>query len=88
MDRGSQTHPSRAVPSSLPVHRMVNVGKVLRGGAVFDFKRHQDRKSFMNANNIIVKAEELFDLLEARGVPFLLVGGLAMLAHVEGAQHR
>ena len=38
----------------------------------------------MDAGNIGQEAEEFFDLLEARRVSFLLVGGLAMLAHVRG----
>ncbi len=65
---------------SAPVH----VGRVLRSAAVFDFKRHPNRESFMDADHIFQEAEELFDLLEARGVPFLLVGGLALLTHVKG----
>ena len=38
----------------------------------------------MDAGNIGQEAEEFFDLLEVRQVSFLLVGGLAMLAHVRG----
>ena len=38
----------------------------------------------MDASNISLEAEELFGLLEARAVPYLLVGGLAMLTHVRG----
>jgi hypothetical protein len=62
----------------------VNISQVLRSAAVFDFKRHASRQSFMDANNISQEAEELFDLLESRGVTYLLVGGLAMLTHVRG----
>lgn len=62
----------------------VNISQVLRSASVFDFKRHTSRQSFMDANNISQEAEELFDLLESRGVTYLLVGGLAMLTHVRG----
>lgn len=62
----------------------VNISRVLARAAVFDFRRHATRESFMDASNISQEAEELFDLLETRGTPFLLVGGLAMLAHVRG----
>ena len=62
----------------------VNIGRVLQGAAVFNFARHASRESFMDASNISREAEEFFDLLEARQVSFLLVGGLAMLAHVRG----
>lgn len=62
----------------------VNISRVLQGAAVFDFKRHQSHQSFMDSSNISLEAEELFELLETRGVPYLLVGGLAMLTHVRG----
>ena len=38
----------------------------------------------MDASNISGEAEELFALLETRAVSYLLVGGLALLAHVQG----
>lgn len=62
----------------------VNISRVLQGAAVFDFRRHSSHQSFVDANNISLEAEELFGLLETRGVPYLLVGGLAMLTHVRG----
>lgn len=62
----------------------VNISRVLQGAAVFDFQRHSSHESFMDASNISREAEELFELLETRGVPYLLVGGLAMLTHVRG----
>ncbi len=62
----------------------MNIGRVLRAAAVFNFARHANRQSFMDAGNISQEAEEFFDLLEARRVSYLLVGGLAMLAPVRG----
>lgn len=38
----------------------------------------------MNAANIPAEVERLFDLLTEKGVEFLLVGGVAMLAHLQG----
>jgi hypothetical protein len=70
--------------AQLRTNSPVNISRVLANAAVFDFRRHSTRESFMDASNISQEAEELFDLLEARGTPFLLVGGLAMLAHVRG----
>ncbi len=70
--------------AQLRTNSPVNISRVLANAAVFDFQRHATRESFMDASNISQEAEELFDLLETRGTPFLLVGGLAMLAHVRG----
>ena len=62
----------------------VNVGQVLQNAAVFNFSRHRDRQSFMNTANIPEEAEEFFNLLEERRVAYLLVGAVALLAHVPG----
>ncbi|MEO5720793.1 MAG: hypothetical protein ABIR71_04890, partial [Chthoniobacterales bacterium] len=59
----------------------VNVGQVLRNAVVFNFSRHASPAEFMNAANIPAEVERLFDLLTEKGVEFLLVGGVAMLAH-------
>ena len=62
----------------------VNVGQVLQNAAVFNFSRHHDSQSFMNTANIPEEAEEFFNLLEERRVAYLLVGAVALLAHVPG----
>ena len=62
----------------------VNVGRVLHDAAVFNFSRHRSSESFVNAANIPAEVEAFFELLEQRAVRFLLVGGVAMLAHVRG----
>ena len=62
----------------------VNISRVLQGAAVFNFQRHLSRQDFMDASKISSQAEELFDLLDGRGIPYLLVGDLAMLTHVRG----
>jgi hypothetical protein len=63
---------------------LVNVGQVLQNAAVFNFSRRRTNESFMNSADIPAEVEALFDLLEARAVEYLLVGGVAMLAHVRG----
>lgn len=62
----------------------VNVGLVLRNAAIFNFSLHRSKKSFVNSDNIPAEVEAFFDLLEERAVEYLLVGGVAMLAHVRG----
>lgn len=66
--------------ASLPV----NVGQVLRNAAIFNFSRYRAHESFMNSENIPADVEAFFDLLEERAVDYLLVGGVAMLAHMRG----
>lgn len=67
----------------LPVEP-VNISRVVSAAAVFNFARHTNAQSWMNADNLSHEVEELFALLEARQVPYLLVGGLAMLSHAKG----
>jgi len=62
----------------------VNIGEVLRNAAVFDFSRHRNREDFMSSANIPADAEAFFDLLQRRSPDYLLVGGVAMLAHIRG----
>jgi hypothetical protein len=74
-----------ATPAVDSLHlKPLNVGRVLHDAAVFNFSRHRNRESFVNAANIPAEVEAFFDLLEQRSVDFLLVGGLAMLAHIRG----
>jgi hypothetical protein len=57
---------------------------VIGNAAIFNFSRHRDRQTFMNANNIPADVDALFRLLDERSVFYVLVGGVAMLAHVRG----
>ncbi len=73
-----------APPNALRPAGPVNISRVLSAAATFNLARHTDAQSWMDASNINREAEELFALLAARRVPYLLVGGLAMLTHVRG----
>jgi len=62
----------------------VNIGQVLGNAAVFNFSRHRSNQSFASAADIPTEVEAFFNLLDERGVDYVLVGGLAMLAHLPG----
>ena len=62
----------------------VNIGRVLQNAVVFNFARHRSGEDFMNASNIPDQVARFFALLEAKQIDYLLVGGVAMLAHVRG----
>ena len=59
-------------------------GNILRNARLFNFRAHATAESFMDADHIAAEIEELFDLLERRRAAYLLVGGIALLAHVPG----
>ena len=62
---------------------LVHIGEVLVNGVVFDPKNSEALRS-MDLENLLQAAPRLFDLLEKRGVDYVLVGGIAMLVYVEG----
>ncbi len=62
---------------------LVNIGEVIVHGVVFDPK-NGERVRAMDLNELFNRVPELFDLLEQRDVDYLLVGGIAMLAYVDG----
>ncbi len=62
----------------------VNVGQVLQNAIVFNFSRQRGRQDFMNASNVPAEVERFFALLDERRIDYLLVGGVAMLAHIRG----
>ncbi len=72
------------VSAELRARVPVNVGQVLRNAAVFNFARRWDRKAFMDSDNLPAEVEAFFQPIEERAVPYLLVGGVALLAHVRG----
>lgn len=63
---------------------LVDIGQVIVHGVVFDPKNTQVWQKVDFAQNILQSVPKLFDLLEERGVEYVLVGGIAMLAYVEG----
>ncbi|MCH7752273.1 MAG: hypothetical protein IH898_08985 [Planctomycetes bacterium] len=62
---------------------LVHIGEVIVNAIVFDPK-NSERLRTMDLNNLLQSVQRLFDLLEEREVPYVLVGGIAMLIYVEG----
>lgn len=57
---------------------------VLSNAQVFDPKKWNTFMSQADLNQLIAAVEQLFDDLSCSGVPYLLVGGIAMLTYIEG----
>lgn len=53
----------------------VSVARVLRNAVQFNFGPRANAKRFMDADNIPDEVQCLFDLLDARRLSYLLVGG-------------
>lgn len=64
--------------------QLVDIGQVIVHGVLFDPKNTQAWQNVDFAQNILQSVPKLFDLLEERGVDYVLVGGIAMLAYVDG----
>ncbi len=62
---------------------LVHIGEVIVNGVLFDPK-NTEAWSSLDVEGLYRAAPRLFDLLEERGVEYVLVGGIAMLAYVEG----
>jgi hypothetical protein len=63
---------------------LIDIGEVIVHGVLFDPKNTEAWRNMDLVQNIYRDVPRLFDLLEERGVDFVLVGGIAMLAYVEG----
>lgn len=65
----------------------LQIGAVVRNARVFDFKLHQHampENESQQMEGLLQTVAQLFALLEARRVDYLLVGGVAILQYVEG----
>ena len=62
---------------------LVSIGDVIVNGVLFDPKNTEAWRT-MDVEGLYRSVPRLFDLLEERGVDYALVGGIAMLAYVEG----
>jgi hypothetical protein len=62
---------------------LVHIGEVIVHGVLFDPKNTEAWRS-MDIDALYRSVPRLFDLLDERGVPYVLVGGIAMLAYVDG----
>lgn len=58
------------------------IGNVIRNAVVFNIKNW--RGEAMNTDSLLASVEQLFTLLEARKIDYVLVGGIALLHYVEG----
>lgn len=63
--------------------RHVDIAEVIVMGLAFDPK-NEERVASMDFNELLASVGRLFDLLEERETSYVLVGGIAMLAYVEG----
>ena len=61
----------------------VRISHVLWNAATFNPKKRCEVPA-MDFNDLLRNVERLFELLEARGIDYALVGGVAMLSYVEG----
>lgn len=66
----------------MTIHKVSEVGDVLRNAITFNFKNSSE--VMMNADSLLTRVEQLFELLESRQVDYVLVGGVALLTYVEG----
>ncbi len=63
---------------------LVDIGEVIVHGVVFDPKNVEVWHNMDLVQNIYRSVPRLFELLDERGIDYVLVGGIAMLAYVEG----
>ncbi len=61
----------------------VSIAETVVYGVAFDPK-NSERVAVMDLNELFASVGKLFDLLEERGVDYVLVGGIAMLSYIEG----
>lgn len=65
-------------------HELVHIGNVIVHGMLFDPKNTEAWRNMNAMENIYRAVPRLFDLLNERGIDYVLVGGIAMLAYVDG----
>lgn len=65
------------------IDSQINIGEVIVNGIIFDPK-NSERLATMDFNSLLQSIPRLFNLLEERQVEYVLVGGIAMLAYIEG----
>jgi hypothetical protein len=63
---------------------LVDIGEVIVHGVLFDPKNVEAWRNMDRVQNIYRDVPRLFDLLDERGIDYVLVGGIAMLAYVDG----
>jgi hypothetical protein len=63
---------------------LIHIGEVIVHGILFDPKNAEAWRNMDIVQNIYRSVPKLFALLESRQIDYVLVGGIAMLAYVEG----
>jgi ABC-type amino acid transport substrate-binding protein len=58
------------------------ISEIIKNGILFDMKNWQGGSP--NVNQLPVIIEQLFNILQARRIDYLLVGGIALLGYIEG----
>jgi hypothetical protein len=66
----------------MTIHTTSQIGNTLRNAVTFNFKNSPE--VIMNADSLLARVEQLFNLLDAREIDYVLVGGIAFLTYVEG----
>jgi hypothetical protein len=66
--------------TQMPDH--IQIGNVIRNAVVFNLNKWED--NLMDSDSLFQTVAELFALLQKRRVDYVLVGGVALLAYVEG----
>lgn len=68
--------------SPVPPPPLVHIGQVVRNAVVFNPR--QAHGAVLNADSLLATVDRLFALLRERQIEHVLVGGVAMLAYVDG----
>ncbi len=67
---------------------IAGMGTIVQNGLVFDPRLWTREADLLSQVPLLKHVQDLFDLLEARRIPYVLVGGIALLYYVEGRNTR
>ncbi|PDW04839.1 hypothetical protein [Candidatus Viridilinea mediisalina] len=65
-----------------PTQHPIHIGKIVRHAMLFNSQRWQGEARAMD--DLLQSVEQLFALLEERKLPYVLVGGIALLHYIQG----
>lgn len=66
------------------LHAAGSVASILHNARVFNFRNRDTRMEQLDFDQLVSRVSALFEALNERQIPYLLVGGIAMLVHIEG----
>ena len=73
------------MPLSIPIVSSIpSISSILRDGLLFDPKNWMTLMSKPDINQILETIDRLFKSLNDRQIPYVLVGGVAMLSYIKG----